>query len=145
MERALETIVIDTNVLARIVVESDEDRRENEIARDLFKRADEIIIPTHVLCEFVWVLSSVYKSSKHDIHTALASILKIKKVIVAKDEANAGMYMLDNDGDFADGVNAYAGQKMARENSFPVFASFDKQAVCILKRKGIPAVVPEGN
>jgi hypothetical protein len=29
MERALETIVIDTNILARIVVESDKDRREN--------------------------------------------------------------------------------------------------------------------
>jgi hypothetical protein len=52
--------------------------------------------------------------------------------------------MMENGGNFADGVNAHVGQKMARKGTSPVFASFDMQAVRILKEKGIPAVVPEG-
>ncbi len=44
----------------------------------------------------------------------------------------AGLKVLDQDGDFADGVIAYEGHWLGAEE----FVSFDKQAVSILKSQG---------
>jgi predicted nucleic-acid-binding protein len=89
-------VIVDTNILLRFVIM--EDTEQSRIANDLFSAADELVIPTHVLCEMVWVLLSGYKSSREEIQTALAAILKIKKILVREDEAQAGLDMMGKRG-----------------------------------------------
>jgi len=49
--------------------------------------------------------------------------------------------MLKNGGNFADGVNAYTGRKMSKGRA--VFASFDRKAIRLLAKQGIPTLLPE--
>jgi predicted nucleic-acid-binding protein len=51
--------VLDTNILVRVL--TNDDAKQAQAAKNLLLEADEIIIPTPVLCELVWVLSGAYK------------------------------------------------------------------------------------
>jgi predicted nucleic-acid-binding protein len=131
-------IITDTNILIRFLVNDDE--KQFKIVSKLLNDAEAIIIPTHVFCELVWVLSVGYKLKSEIISEKIKGLLQSHKVVVKEDEAEAGLHMMELGGDFADGVNAYAGQSMARGQA--VFASFDKQAVRLLADQGLPAIVP---
>jgi predicted nucleic-acid-binding protein len=132
---------IDTNILVRFFAKADEDAEQIRIVTGLFEKADEIIIPTHVFCEFVWVLSTRYKIAKKEIQASIEALMDVDKVILNEDEIGAGLRMMHKGGDFADGVNDYIGRQMTRGAS--VFVSFDKKAVRLLTEQGIPALVPE--
>jgi predicted nucleic-acid-binding protein len=121
-------------------MKSDIDAEQNRIAADLFRNAVEIVIPTHVLCELAWVLASRYKLSQNQIQQAIATLLSIKKVRVKEDETQAGLDMMADGGDFADGVNEFVGRQMQKSS---VFVSFDRKAVKIFTARGISAMVPE--
>ncbi|MCW5321207.1 type II toxin-antitoxin system VapC family toxin [Verminephrobacter aporrectodeae subsp. tuberculatae] len=99
----MNSVIVDTNVLARFLV--GDDKQQNKIAKRLFETAEEIIIPTHVFCELVWVLLSVYKSRPEEVHAKICGIIKSRKVVVRNDEIGAGLQMMETGGDFADGVN----------------------------------------
>jgi len=131
-------VIADTNVLIRFIV------RDNEgqflAAQQLFEKCNEIIISTHTMCELVWVLERGYKLDIATLYEVLETILTSKKTTVKEDEIEAGLYMVRNGGDFADGVIAYTGSKMT--NNKTVFASFDKTAVNLLSDMGVIAIVP---
>lgn len=129
-------VIADTNVLVRFLVADDEE--QCRAAARLLEKAAEIIIPTHVFCELAWVLLSAYKHRPSQVRARIADILNSHKVAARDDEVQAGLRMLDQGGDFADGVNAYCGRIMARGPS--TFASFDRQAVRLLTGQGIPAL-----
>jgi predicted nucleic-acid-binding protein len=131
-------IIIDTNILIRLLVNDDE--KQSKIVANLLRDAESIIIPTHVFCELVWVLSVAYKLKSKSILDSINNLLRGNNVIAKEDEIEAGLRMMELGGDFADGVNAYTGQVMARGQA--VFASFDKQAVRLLVDQGLPAIVP---
>ena len=131
-------IIVDTNVIARLIIDSDIEQAK--IAADLIDRAEEVIIPTHVFCELAWILLSIYKFNREKIQFAIESVLNIDRLTVREDEVEAGLRMMEKGGDFADGVNEYTGRVMARGLS--VFVSFDKQAVRLLTERGISAMVP---
>ena len=130
-------IVIDTNILIRLIV----DDNQSDTARSVFNNADSVTIPTHVFCEFIWVLRSKYSAKSNHIAQVIRDFLNAKKVICDNAEISAGLEMLEAGGDFADGVNAYSGMLMAPPRS--VFVSFDKQAVQLLTGRGILALAPE--
>ena len=132
-------IVLDTNILVRISVEDDEDQTES--ASKAFESASTVTIPTSVWCEYVWVLSSLYKYKNKKIADAIRGIIRSEKVIVQDHEVEAGLRMLDAGGDFADGVHAYTGLSMAPRQA--AFVSFDKQAVRLLSGQGLSALTPE--
>jgi predicted nucleic-acid-binding protein len=133
--------IVDTNVLLRFLCKSAADQAQNEAAARVFNDADEIIIPTHVLCELVWVLSSLYKLSREKIQSVVQMLLNSDaKLTVYEDEVEAGLKMLQAGGDFADGVNAYTGKTMTRGDT--VFVSFDKKAVRLLGEQGVKAMLP---
>jgi predicted nucleic-acid-binding protein len=131
-------IVIDTNILVRIMVNDDVDQAS--AALKVFSHASEICIPTHVLCEYAWTLASFYKRKKPLIAADIRDIMALDKVVIATDEITAGLRFLDADGDFADGVIAYTGGKMASGPS--TFVSFDKRTVGLLHGRGIAALIP---
>jgi predicted nucleic-acid-binding protein len=64
--------------------------------------------------------------------------LNIDNVETKTDEIEAGLKMIDDGGNFADGVIACTGSIMAGESS--TFVSFDKQAVWKLSARGLSAM-----
>jgi predicted nucleic-acid-binding protein len=134
-------IIIDTNVLLRFLIAIEVDKAQCIIAANEFRQAEEVIVPTHVLCEFVWVARSLFKLSNEYLAQVLALFLANEsKLKIHEDEVEMGLKMLRAGGDFADGVNAYTGRLMTRGEA--VFVSFDKQAVKLLSDQGVSARVP---
>jgi len=134
---AVKTIA-DTNVLVRFLVKDDA-AQFSAVCR-LFDECEEIIIPIHVFCELVWVLASVYRLKSGDNQEKIAALTHSSKVRVRADEVSAGLAMMRQGGDFADGVNAYSGRQMTPDAA--VFASFDQRAVRLLNLQEIAAIVP---
>jgi predicted nucleic-acid-binding protein len=132
-------VTLDTNILLRHTV--GDNAAQAAVAENIFQTAAEIVIPTHVFCEYVWTLRAGYKQDARAIATAIRAIVTTDNVVVDDDEVAAGLQMMDAGGDFADGVNAYAGTRMASGKT--VFASFDQKAVRLLNGHGVSAVVPE--
>lgn len=129
-------IIVDTNILVRFFIRDDE--LQFQKVSDIFGKASQIIIPTNTLCELVWVLSYSYQLNKQDIIEIMSFLLDTDNVIIKKNEINFGLKMLENNGDFSDGINAFLGIKMAF-NHQAEFISFDKKAVKVLQKLGVNA------
>ena len=123
-------IAVDTNVLVRAAVR--DHPRQTEIAMREMARAELVALALPCLCEFVWVLRTVYGFQSADIATAIRSVLAAGNVETNRPAVEAGLAMLDAGGDFADGVIAYEGQWLGGE----MFVSFDKKAVDMLMAHG---------
>lgn len=126
-------VAVDTNVLVRAVVR--DDPAQARIAAKILSDAELIAVALPCLCELVWVLCRVYGFPTVDAATAVRTLLATANVEMNRPAVEAGLSMLDAGGDFADGVIAYEGNWLGGET----FASFDKQAVMLLKAQGLPA------
>jgi predicted nucleic-acid-binding protein len=120
-------LTVDTNVLIRAIVQDDENQAA--IASRVLREAELVVIPNVVLCEMVWVLRRLYGFATGEVAEALKVIASTENVELNRSTFAAGMAMLENGGDFADGVIANEGQWLGGE----VFVSFDKEAVALLK------------
>jgi predicted nucleic-acid-binding protein len=123
-------ITADTNVLVRAIVL--DDAIQTRAAEHELERAELVALTLPALCEFVWVLSRNYKLAYQDIAVAVRKLLDASNVAVDRPAVDAGLRMLDDGGDFADGVIADAGKWLGAE----IFVSFDKQAVRLLNERG---------
>ena len=123
-------VTVDTNVLVRAVVR--DHKQQAEAAAKLLKSASLIAVPLPCLCEFVWVLLSVYKLDRADIAAAIRTLLETRNVILNRPAVEAGLAILHAGGDFADGLIAYEGDWLGCDT----FASFDKRAVSLLADRG---------
>ncbi len=123
-------ITVDTNILVRAVVR--DDQKQARIAAKVLKEADLIAVPLPCLCEFVWVLRRVYNFGQQDISAALEALLNASNVAVNRPAVDAGLAVLNEGGDFADGLIAYEGHWLGGET----FVSFDKRAVSLIARQG---------
>ncbi len=123
-------ITVDTNILVRVVVRDDE--KQARAAAKLLKEADLIAVSLPCLCEFVWVLRKVYHFGQQDVFAALDALLNASNVAVNRPAVDAGLAVLREGGDFADGLIAYEGNWLGGET----FVSFDKKAVSLLVQQG---------
>jgi predicted nucleic-acid-binding protein len=128
-------IAVDTNVLVRAAVRDDPDQYDS--ATKLMARAEVVAVALSSLCEFVWVLRSVYRFRSEEIAKAIRVVLAAENVETNWPAVEAGLALLDAGGDFADGVIAHEGQWLGGET----FVSFDKRAVEMLKGQGVAARV----
>jgi predicted nucleic-acid-binding protein len=126
-------IAVDTNVLVRAAVR--DDRKQTEAAMRIMARAEIVVIALSCICEFAWVLRSVYRYRASEIAEAIRVLLAAENVETNGQAAEAGLAMLDAGGDFADGVIAYEGRWLGAET----FVSFDKKAVEMLREQGVAA------
>ena len=126
-------IAVDTNVLVRAAV--CDDAEQTDAATKLMGRAEMVAIAVPCLCEFVWVLRSVYRLRPSDIATAIRILLTAENVETNRPAVDAGLAVLDAGGDFADGVIAHEGRWLGAET----FVSFDEKAVDTLSAQGVPA------
>jgi predicted nucleic-acid-binding protein len=123
-------ITVDTNILVRAVVRDHE--KQARIASKILKEADLIAVSLPCLCEFVWVLRRVYNFGQQDISTAIQALLNASNVAADRPAVDAGLAVLHDGGDFADGLIAYEGNWLGGET----FVSFDKKAVSLVAKQG---------
>jgi predicted nucleic-acid-binding protein len=126
-------VAVDTNVLIRAAVRDDQE--QTEAAMRIMARAEMVAIAVSCLCEFAWVLRSVYGYRAPDVAKAMRVLLAAENVETDRQAAVAGLAILDAGGDFADGVIAYEGRWLGAET----FVSFDKKAVEMLTALGLEA------
>ena len=123
-------IAVDTNVLLRDALR--DDPRQTPIASRTLQGAELVVVPTPALCEFVWVMVRLYKRSAAEIALSIRLLMSADNVELDRPAIEAGLEMLEDGGDFADGVIAYEGHWLGAEE----FVSFDKLAVSLLKSRG---------
>lgn len=123
-------IVADTNVLLRDALR--DNSSQAQLAAEVLRSADLVAIPVSVLCEFVWVLRQGYKKTALEVADAIRFLIDSENVVTDRAPVDAGLELLDEGGDFADGAIAYEGQWLGAEE----FVSFDKQAVSLLRSQG---------
>jgi predicted nucleic-acid-binding protein len=123
-------ITADTNVLLRDALHDDPEQWP-QAARTL-QQAEIVAIPIVTLCEFVWVLRQGYKVTALEVAASLKLLLASHNVATDRPAAEAGLRMLENGGDFADGVLAYQGEWLGGSE----FVSFDRKAVTLLQEQG---------
>ncbi len=123
-------VVVDTNVLVRAVMR--DDAAQGRVAAKILTDAEVIAVALPCLCEFVWVLRKVYGLQTKDVAAAIRALLEVANVQVNRPAVEAGLLILEANGDFADGVIAYEGNWLGGET----FVSFDKQAVALLAAQG---------
>lgn len=128
-------ITADTNVLVRAIVADDPEQAR--LAQAALERAELIAVTSTTLCEFVWVLARGYGVAPADIGAAIRGLLASATVAVNRPAVEAGLAMLEEGGDFADGVIAFEGASLGGAT----FASFDRDAVKRLKTLGSEAVL----
>lgn len=130
-------IIADTNILVRAATQ--DDSVQGPIARRLVTEAGLVAVTLPALCEFCWVLRSVYKFSNVEIGTAIRLLVDSDNVALDRQAVEAGLAILDAGGDFADGVIAHNGQWLGGET----FVSFDQQAVTLLRKQGVKVMLPQ--
>lgn len=123
-------IAADTNVLLRASVR--DDPKQAAMAAQVLRAAELIAVPVSALCEFAWVMRSLYKRPASEVGGAIRSLIASPNVVTHLPAVEAGLAVLDQGGDFADGAIAFEGRWLGAEE----FVSFDKQAVTLLRAQG---------
>ena len=123
-------IAADTNVLLRDALQ--DDPLQSPIALKTLQSAELVVVPTPALCEFVWVMRRLYKRSAAEIALSIRLLMSGDNVELDRPAVEAGLEVLEDGGDFADGVIAYEGAWLGADE----FVSFDEKAVKLLKAQG---------
>lgn len=129
-------ITPDTNVLVRLI--TNDDPGQSRAAKTILEQAEAIALTLPTLCEFTWVLLRGYKIASRDVAEAIKRMTDSANVVVNRAAVDAGLQMLENGGDFAEGVIEFEGRWMGCD----VFVSFDRRAVALLKARGHDARIP---
>lgn len=137
MGRRVLKITADTNLIVRAVVL--DDTTQTEAAEKELGDAELVALTLPALCEFVWVLSRNYRLDPPQVAQALRALIDAGNVAADRAAIDAGLAMLDEGGDFADGVIADAGKWLGADE----FVSFDKKAVRLLRARGEAARAPK--
>jgi predicted nucleic-acid-binding protein len=126
-------VIADTNLLLRFFV--GDDLAQYELALKTMEQAEAVVVPGVALCEFVWVLRSRYGTAREDIASAIVQLRQTRNIVMDNAAVDAGLAVLADGADFADGMIAYEGRWLGGE----VFVSFDKKAVALIEKQGHPA------
>ncbi len=123
-------ISVDTNVLARAVLQDDAEQAHT--AAKILEEASLIAVSLPCLCELAWILIRGAQLPKEKVAVAIRALLDAGNVVMNRPAVEAGLSILAAGGDFADGVIAYEGNWLGGET----FVSFDKKAVALLTAQG---------
>ncbi|MGX9146549.1 type II toxin-antitoxin system VapC family toxin [Mesorhizobium sp. 128a] len=126
-------ISVDTNVLARAVLQDDPE--QGDAASKLLREASLIAISLPCLCELAWILRRGAKLAKEEVAVTIRDLLGAGNVVMNRPAVEAGLAILEAGGDFADGIMAYEGNWLGGET----FVSFDKHAFELLTEQGTTA------
>jgi predicted nucleic-acid-binding protein len=123
-------VTVDTNVLVRAIVR--DDSKQFQLAAHLLLHESSIAVSLPCLCEFAWALRSAYRFRRAEIAAAIEELVQASNIVTNRPAVEAGLAMLYEGGDFADGVLAFEGRQAGADT----FVSFDKDAVKLLTKQG---------
>jgi predicted nucleic-acid-binding protein len=126
----------DSNVLLRAII--GDDPRQSRAAQRSLQSAELVALTLPALCELVWVLARGYKIPAREIAATIRRLIDASNVAVNRGAVEAGLKLLDSNGDFADGVIAYEGRWMGCDT----FLSFDRQALSLVAATGKKTLSP---
>lgn len=129
-------ITVDSNVLLRTILR--DDAEQADAAEALLAHATVLAVPIPVFCELSWVLRRSYQQTASQVADTIQAICAIETVVTDKPAVDAGIKVLRSGGDFADGAIARQGESLGGT----VLATFDRQALTILREDGIEAAEP---
>jgi len=129
-------IAVDTNILVRAILQ--DDPAQGHTARETLKNATLIAISLSCLCELIWVLRQGAKLSRQEVATIVRNLTNSGTIVTNRAAVATGLAILEAGGDFADGILAHEGAALGGDT----FISFDKKAVDLLNRQGMPARFP---
>jgi predicted nucleic-acid-binding protein len=115
-------ITADTNVLVRAIVA--DEPAQARLAQHALAQAERVAIGPTTMCEFVWVLARGYRVPPADIAAAIRALIASANVETNRPAVEAGLALLEQGGDFADGVIAFEGASLGGA----VFVTFDRDA-----------------
>jgi len=121
---------VDTNVLVRSIVRDNPQQAESADA--ILRDASLIAVGLACLCEFAWVLDSVYGFDRSQIAISIETLCQAANIVVDQPAVDSGLAVLRAGGDFAYGIIAHEGNWLGGD----LFVSFDKKAVSLLTRQG---------
>ena len=124
-------ITVDTNVLARAVLQDDPAQARG--AAKVLEKASLIAVTLPSLCELAWILLRGAQLPKEKVAAAIRALLDTENVVMNRPAVEAGLAFVEAGGDFADGVIAFEGNWLGGET----FVSFDKKAVALLAAQGL--------
>ena len=134
----LKKLIIDTNVLLRYLLADDDE--QSPVAKQYFLSSKHlIVIPILTFCEAVWVMKKSIKIADSLIANILQDLVMQDNVIYDKDAFDQGIYFLQANGDFADGVIAHQVSQFKDAS----LLTFDKKAQKIAKLLAIKVIEPE--
>ncbi|MEL6060416.1 MULTISPECIES: PIN domain-containing protein [unclassified Methylobacterium] len=125
----------DTNVLLRLIV--NDEAAQGLAALRILESAAQVAISVHALCELVWVLRSRYGMPRAEIAAAIRGLIAARHVVTDRAAVEAGLAMLEDGGDFADGIIAFEARRLGGET----FVSFDRTAIKRMGAQAIPALL----
>ena len=123
-------IAVDTNVLLRAFL--DDDEAQSKAAAETLQQATLIAVSPSSFCEFVWVLKSRYGATRTTIVGVVRALLDTENLSTNRGAIEAGLDVVAEGGDFADGVIAYEGAWLGGDT----FVSFDKKAIAVVTKQG---------
>ena len=123
-------LIVDTNVLVRAAI--DDDQVQTRRARAVMRDAERLVIATTTLCDYVWVVSRVYRLSKADILRSIRLLVAGSNVSVDIPAVEAGLSFMEAGGDFADGVITFEGRRLGGD----MFVTFDRKAAALMEKAG---------
>ena len=129
-------ITADTNILVRVVTE--DDPVQSKRAQEILAAAELVAMPLSALTEMCWVLERVYNFPKLEVARAVRTLTNASNVAVDIPAVESGLMLLDEGGDFADGVIAQEGLWLGAGT----FVSFDRKAIRLLQAAGLSAREP---
>lgn len=106
-------ITADTNILVRSATL--DDPVQSPLAKKLLKEAELIAVTLPALCEFCWVLRKVYRYEAARVAASVRLLIDAGNVAADRQAVEAGLAILEQGGDFADGVIAHDGQWLGGE------------------------------
>ena len=133
----MKKVIIDTNILISFL--TDRNLSQQDIAAKLFNDAvalkKEILCQQEVLSELVYVLNSVYKVSKEDIHDLLAEFTKLPGVEITSSLNFDVVLQLwpEHVSDYGDAVIA----ALCRKTKKSSIATFDQKFITELEHIGL--------
>jgi predicted nucleic-acid-binding protein len=126
-------IALDTNVLARLLVETDsaQARRATDLVRSTAERGERVFVSDVVVCEVAWVLAGVYAFTSLEIAAAIRTVLQASELAFRDTDAleRALASFEAGPGDFPDFVI----RELALSAGCTAVATFDK---ALLKQPG---------
>ena len=129
-------IVADTSILVRAI--TDDDPVQSRKTHAALRNAELVAVGNAVLCELVWVLIRAYRSTPADVARAVRVLIGSANVAADRAAVDAGLAILDEGGDFADGIIAFEGRRLGGET----FVSFDRIAVKLVEASAGDAKLP---